>query len=257
MLANDTDPDGDTLTVTETTTPADGTVIVNDDGTVTYTPAAGFTGTDTFDYTVTDGIATDTATVTVAVANAAPSADDDTATTGTNTPVDIDVLDGDTDPDGDTLTPVIADQPTNGAAQVNDDGTVTYTPADGFKGVDSFTYRASDGDLTSNLATVTITVANAAPVAVDDAASTDTNTSVGVDVLENDSDPNGDILTPVIADQPTDGTAQVNDDGTVTYTPERGSRASTPSPTAPRRQPDQQPGHGDHRRGKRRTRRRR
>ena len=224
VLANDSDPDGDTLTVTETTTPADGTVIVNNDGTVSYTPDPGFSGTDTFDYTVTDGIATDTATVTVAVANAAPVADDDTAATGTNTPVDINVLDGDTDSNGDTLTPVIADQPTNGAAEVNDDGTVTYTPADGFKGVDSFTYRASDGDLTSNLATVTITVANAAPVAVDDAASTGTNTSVGVDVLENDSDPNGDTLTPVIGDQPTNGTAQVNDDGTITYIPERGYR---------------------------------
>ena len=224
VLANDTDPDGDTLTITDATTPAEGTVAVKDDGTITYTPATGFTGTDTFDYTVTDGIATDTATVTVAVANAAPTADDDTASTETNTPVLVDVLDGDTDPNGDALTPVIVDQPSHGAAQVNDDGTVTYTPADGFKGTDSFTYRASDGDLFSNRATVTIAVGNAAPTADDDTTSTETNTPVVVDVLDGDTDPNGDALTPVIANQPSHGAAQVNDDGTVTYTPADGFR---------------------------------
>ena len=97
---------------------------------------------------------------------------------------------GDTDPNGDTLTPLIADQPTHGSADVNADGTVTYTPERGYKGTDSFTYRASDGDLTNNLATVTITMANAAPVAVDDTASTDTNQEVGIGVLANDTDPN-------------------------------------------------------------------
>ncbi len=86
MLANDSDPDGDTLTVTDATTPADGTVVVNEDGTVFYTPAAGFSGTDTFDYTITDGTATDTATVTVAVGNGTPTAVDDEASTRRNQP---------------------------------------------------------------------------------------------------------------------------------------------------------------------------
>ncbi len=223
VLQNDSDPNGDPVSIAgfDETTPGGGTVVQQGDRLV-YTPEATFKGTDTFDYTITDGIATDTATVTVAVANGAPSADDDTAATDTNTNVGIDVLQNDTDPNDDTLTPVIADQPTNGAAEVNDDGTITYTPADGFKGVDSFTYRATDGDLTSNLATVTITVANAAPVANDDTASTDTNTNVGIDVLQNDTDPNDDTLTPVIADQPTNGAAEVNDDGTITYTPDDG-----------------------------------
>ncbi len=68
MLANDSDPDGDPLTVTATTRPAHGSVVINADRTVTYTPSARFQGTDTFRYTASDGRgATTTATVTVTV----------------------------------------------------------------------------------------------------------------------------------------------------------------------------------------------
>ena len=169
VLANDTDPDGDTLSVTDATTPADGTVQVNDDGTITYTPAAGFTGTDTFDYTITDGIATDTATVTVAVGNGTPTAVDDEASTRRNRPVDIAVLANDTDPDGDTLSVTDATTPADGTVEINDDGTVTYTPAAGFTGTDTFDYTITDG-IADDTATVTVAVGNGTPVAVDDEA---------------------------------------------------------------------------------------
>ena len=223
VLQNDSDLNGDPVSIAgfDETTPGGGTVVQRGDRLV-YMPAAGFRGTDSFDYTITDGTATDTATVTVAVANAAPTADDDKAATDTNTSVGIDVLQNDSDPNGDTLTPEIAAQPSTGAAEVNDDGTITYTPADGFKGTDTFTYRATDGNLTSNPATVTITVANAAPVANDDTATTATNTSVGIDVLQNDTDPNDDTLAPVIADRPSHGAVEVNDNSTITYTPDDG-----------------------------------
>ena len=165
--------------------------------------------------------------MTVAVANGAPTAEDDTATTDTNRAVGIDVLQNDSDPNGDTLTPEIADRPGHGAVEVNDDGTITYTPDDGFKGTDSFTYRATDGDLTSNPATVTITVANAAPVALDDTASTDTNQEVGIGVLANDTDPNP---TDVLGIDSFDGTSA---NGTVTqrgnllfYTPADGFKGT-------------------------------
>ncbi|KGM88636.1 RTX toxin [Roseovarius mucosus DSM 17069] len=73
VLANDTDADFDTLSVTGATDGANGTTIVNGDGTVSYTPNAGFSGTDTFDYTISDGNGgTDTATVTVTVGVAPP-----------------------------------------------------------------------------------------------------------------------------------------------------------------------------------------
>ena len=140
------------------------------------------------------------------------------------------MLANDTDPDGDTLTPVIAAQPTQGAVEVNNDGTLTYTPAGGFAGVDSFTYRASDGDRTSNLATVTVAVANAAPTAVDDEASTGRNQPVDIAVLDNDSDPDGDTLSVTGATTPANGTVTI-DNGTVTYEPAPGFSAPTPSTT--------------------------
>ncbi len=221
VLANDTDPDGDTLSVAETTTPADGSVIVNDDGTVSYTPVAGFSGTDTFDYTVTDGIATDTATVTVAVANGTPVAVDDEATTGRNRPVDIAVLANDTDPDGDTLAVTETTTPADGTVIVNDDGTVSYTPAAGFTGTDTFDYTVTDG-IATDTATVTVAVGNSAPVAVDDEATTGRNRPVDIAVLANDTDPDGDTLAVTETTTPADGTVAVNDDGTVTYTPVAG-----------------------------------
>ena len=78
-LANDTDVEGDTLTIQSVTQGVNGTVVDNGDGTVTYTPAADWNGVDTFTYTVSDGALTDTATVTVTVTavNDAPVAVDD------------------------------------------------------------------------------------------------------------------------------------------------------------------------------------
>lgn len=158
----------------------------------------------------------------VAVANRAPSADDDTVSTDTNTDVDIDVLAGDRDPDGDSLSPVLTSRPDHGTVRVNDDGTIRYSPDVAYKGPDSFTYVASDGVDQSRQATVSITVRNAAPVADDDTASTDTDQPVDIEVLNGDTDANGDALAPEILRAPTNGTAAVNADGSVTYTPDSG-----------------------------------
>ena len=228
MLANDTDPDGDTLSVTDATTPANGTVTI-DNGTVTYKPAPGFSGTDTFDYTITDGIATDTATVTVAVANAAPTAVDDEASTGRNQPVDIAVLANDTDPDGDTLSVTGATNPANGTV-TNDNGTVTYTPAAGFTGTDTFDYTITDGTA-DDTATVTVAVANAAPNAVDDEASTGRNRPVDIAVLANDTDPDGDTLSVTETTTPADGTVTIDERDRHLHARLPGSPAPTPSTT--------------------------
>ena len=107
VLANDTDLDGDTLTVTSVGTPAHGSAVANADGTITYTPAANYTGADSFSYTIGDGqggSATATVSVTVTAANDAPVAVNDAATTAEDTAVTIAVLANDTDVDGDTLT---------------------------------------------------------------------------------------------------------------------------------------------------------
>ena len=165
VLANDTDPDGDPLTISslDTTSANGGTISDNGDGTVTYTPADGFTGTDTFNYHISDGNGgTDDARVTVTVndVNEAPNARNDSATTDEGQPVGINVLANDTDPDGDPLTISSLDTTSANGGTISDngDGTVTYTPADGFTGTDTFNYHISDGNGGTDDARVTVTV---------------------------------------------------------------------------------------------------
>jgi VCBS repeat-containing protein len=131
------------------------------------------------------------------------------------------VLANDTDADLDPLSASLLDGPSDGSVSLNADGSFTYTPDPDFYGADSFTYKASDGSLDSCVATVAITVngVNDPPVASDDSATTQEGTPVVVDVLANDTDPDGDPLTVAIADPPLSGTAVVNADNTVTYTP--------------------------------------
>ncbi len=227
VLGNDTDEDGDTLTVTGVTQGSNGSVVINPDGTVTYTPNSGFTGTDTFTYTISDGDGgTDTATVTVTVVdnNHPPVAVDDSSSTPKNTSVNIDVLDNDSDQDGDTLTVTGVTQGSNGTVTINSDGTVTYTPNSGFTGTDTFTYTISDGNSGTDTATVTVTVAdnNHPPVANNDSSTTSVNTPVNIDILDNDSDQDGDTLTVTSVTQGSNGTVTINSDGTVTYTPNSG-----------------------------------
>ncbi|MCE9665879.1 Ig-like domain-containing protein [Halomonas sp. M5N1S17] len=164
VLDNDSDPDGDPLTVGAVTQPSNGSVSINADGTITYTPDEGFFGSDSFTYQASDGdLLSAPATVLVTVnqaepTNSPPVANDDTASTTQGQAVQIAVLANDSDPDGDPLTVGTVTQPSNGSVSINTDGTITYTPDAGFFGSDSFTYRASDGDLLSDPATVLITV---------------------------------------------------------------------------------------------------
>ncbi len=167
VLGNDSDPDGDTLTVTGATAGTNGTTIVNPDGTITYTPDPNYCGQDSFTYSISDGRGgTDTATVSVTVncVNDPPVALDDTATTNADTAVTIEVLANDSDPDGtvDPATVTISTPPSGGSVIVNADGTITYHPDPGFNGVDTFTYTVDDNEgLTSNIATVSVTVVSA------------------------------------------------------------------------------------------------
>jgi hypothetical protein len=193
VLANDTDADGDALTINafDATSAAGGTVSCA--ATCDYTPPADFNGTDTFTYDVTDGIDVSnpaTVTITVNAVNDAPIAVDDAATTPFETPVDIDVLANDIDVDGDALTVNSFDAASANGGTVSCDTAATtptpqctYTPPAGFTGDDTFTYDATDGIDVSNRATVTVTVgaqANNPPVAVDDAYTTDEDTILNV-----------------------------------------------------------------------------
>ncbi|MCO6439460.1 MAG: tandem-95 repeat protein [Phycisphaerae bacterium] len=227
VLANDTDADGDPLTITGFTQGSNGAVVDNGDGTFTYTPNAGFNGTDTFTYTVDDGNGgTDTATVSVTVGNLQPDAANDSISTTEDTAVTTgNVLANDTDGDGDPLTITGFTQGSNGAVVDNGDGTFTYTPNASFSGTDTFTYTVDDGNGGTDTATVTVTVnpaapGNTAPNAVAEAATTTEDIAVTtVNVLANDTDADGDPLNITGFTQASNGTVVDNGDGTFTYTP--------------------------------------
>jgi len=165
VLANDDDPDGDTLTASPAAAPASGSLALNSDGGFTYTPDTGFTGPDSFTYIASDGEAS-TGEVTVdlnvlAAANVAPSAVDDEATTPFKEPVTVNVLSNDNDPDGelDPASVTVTTPPLHGEAVANADGTITYTPSPGFRGSDAFGYTVADTEgAVSNEATVRIDV---------------------------------------------------------------------------------------------------
>jgi Bacterial Ig domain/RTX calcium-binding nonapeptide repeat (4 copies) len=150
VLGNDSDADGDTLSVGEGefTTANGGTVTINADGTFTYDPNTAFVGTDSFVYTVEDGHGgSDTATVTLNVTNTNPIARTDYFNTGFGQSKSLNILTNDSDADGDSLT--IVDTTITTAQGVNitlaADGSFTYQPPEYFYGADSFTYEVSDG----------------------------------------------------------------------------------------------------------------
>jgi PKD repeat protein len=224
VLANDSDVDGDTLTVDSVTQGSNGTVTANGND-VTYTPAVNFNGSDSFSYTVSDGNGgTDTATVSVTInaVNDAPIAADDSATTDEDVAKTIDVLANDTDIDSVSLTVDSATQGSNGIV-VNNGANVTYAPSADFNGTDSFTYTVSDGNGGTNTATVNITIipVNDPPMANDDSISTPENTPVIIDVAANDTDVDGnlDTTTTNLTISPLNGSTNNHGDGTFTYTP--------------------------------------
>jgi large repetitive protein len=230
LLGNDTDIDLDTLSITSVTSGANGTAVLNTDGTVTFTPNVNFNGAADFTYTATDGgLVSNIATVSVAVAavNDAPVAINNSLLASEDTPVIFtaaQLLGNDTDIDLDVLSIASVTSGVGGAAVLNPDGTVTFTPNVNFNGTADFTYTATDGNLISNVATVSVTVAplNDAPVAVNNSLSASEDTPViftAAQLLANDTDIDLDTLSIASVTSGANGTAVLNPDGTVTFTP--------------------------------------
>ena len=233
-----TDADGDALTFTKSVDPAHGVVIVNPDGTFTYTPSLGFIGTDNFKMIVSDGKGGDIiVTISILVEgypNSLPVALDDkfefTENSGSGKG---NVLSNDTDADGNVLSVTqfaVSDQtylPGStgnlagvGTISINADGSFVFIPVDNYSGhVPAITYTVSDGQGGLALANLFITVSppNHAPVVTDSSVSTKINETVFGSIVATDSD--GDELTFTKASDPAHGLVLVNLDGTYTYTP--------------------------------------
>jgi DNA/RNA endonuclease G (NUC1) len=223
---NDTDVDGDGLSITNTTNGANGTVAVVN-GSAVYTPAENYHGSDNFTYTVSDGhggSAQGAVSVTINSVNDAPIATNDSATTDEDTPKSIDVVANDTDVDGDTLTLLSVSGATNGSVSIIG-GQALFSPDHNYNGTGTFNYTVSDGHGGEASATVTVTInsVNDNPVAGSDSATTDEDNSVVVDVRGNDSDVDGDSITITNVSGASKGTAvsitSGPNAGKVLYTP--------------------------------------
>lgn len=176
VRSNDSDLDGDTLTVTGITQGANGSVVIDAvTGNPIYTPNAGFTGTDLFTYTLSDGQGgTSTATVTVTVTpppNRPPTAVDDThpsflaqMNTAISIPVTV-LLANDTDPDGEALGIVSVSAPAGGTVQLVGNN-IVFTPAANYEGPASFQYTVQDPRGATGTATVSLTVGSASAPSV-------------------------------------------------------------------------------------------
>ncbi|MBL8624408.1 MAG: tandem-95 repeat protein [Myxococcales bacterium] len=224
LIANDTDVDGPTATVTAVGDAIGGTVGLSG-GTVRFTPAADFNGPASFTYTVSDGAATATGlvAVTVAAVNDAPVAIADALTTDEDTAVDVAataLAANDTDVDGPSATVTAVGAAIGGTVSLTA-GTVRFTPAANFNGPASFSYTVSDGTATATgQVAVTVAAVNDAPIAIADALTTDEDTDLVIPaatLLANDTDVDGTATISAVASASAGTVALAA--GVVTYHP--------------------------------------
>lgn len=228
ILTNDSDPDGDPLTISIIDQPNSGSISVSPTGQVTYTPAPGFSGVDTFVYQICDpGGLCDTATVYVQYLDLTNViiANDECVEVNEDQSITINVLQNDLVDPNQTITMTLTCQPRHGQATVINNQ-VFYQPSANYNGSDSLCYRICFPNNTKcDEARVCITIMAVAdaPIANPDFTTTDTITSVQIDVQANDIDVDGEgIVTSSIVDQPNHGIATVINGDSVLYTPQSG-----------------------------------
>ncbi|NVM36012.1 MAG: tandem-95 repeat protein [Candidatus Lokiarchaeota archaeon] len=237
VLANDSDVDGDFLTIDSVGVPAHGTAIISGD-VIIYTPDANFNGLDYFNYTIVDGMGGfhyAIVTITINPVNDAPVATDDSYSVNEDGELIIPapgIMGNDYDIDSEIINVILYPkyEPQHGSLILNLDGSFTYIPDVDFNGIDSFKYIVYDEffDLESlqkcQVGTVVITVnpVNDAPLAVDDSYSVDEDTTLIVSIpgiLSNDYDIDYDPISVLLDIVPQYGTLILNLDGSFTYTP--------------------------------------
>ncbi len=231
VLANDTSYHGEGVEIgSYTYENENGGSTVNGDGTVTFYPNTGFTGTGRFRYVINSSdpnkAGTSQAYVYINVVerpNQSPVAEDDSLTLNEDSYASVNVLANDHDADGDSLTVAIVVTPEHGVGTIDSTGTLHYSPAANYYGSDMVTYSLTDSKGNTDTAMVAITVnsVNDVPSAINDNVAVDEDSSVTVDVLGNDSDTeDGNNLTVSVVSMPRHGLATVNNDGTTSYVPE-------------------------------------
>lgn len=228
VLQNDSDPEGSDLNAIIESQPANGTLTLAGDGSFTYTPSLDFFGSDSFTYRANDGSDTsrpETVSIDVAPINDSPIGLPESYLTAPLKPLTVNVTDGvlnnDSDPDNSVLRAVIVSTTPSGTLNLTPDGSFTYSPALGFSGTDTFTYRASDGLLESDAITVSIIV-NAPPIATDNSYLIFEDSPMirlGAEgILANDLD--SDLLSVVLISEPIYGTLTLGENGGFIYIPD-------------------------------------
>jgi len=222
-FASGADVDGDVLTLDNVSAPSSGgTVVIQGDTMFFYTPPAEWNGQDTITINVCDpsGLCTaDTIYITVKPVIDDINAVDDEVTVTENDSTDIEIIINDSNPDGGAITITIIDIPVNGTATLVGNS-ISYKPDADYFGLDSFTYEICNPDMSCDQATVSINIAfvNEKPVAVNDVRTISDTSCVTLDILSNDSDPNGDTLIIEILNNRIDDVS-INTDATITYCP--------------------------------------
>jgi hypothetical protein len=224
-----------TLTVTEVYDAAHGTVSLGNDGNITFTPEANFSGDASFTYLLCDNgspsecsVQRAKVDVTVSPVNDTPVADNQSVTTDEDTAREVTLSAADVE--GDALGYTIVRAPKHGTLS-GTGANLTYTPAEDNNGPDSFTFEASDGISDSDPATVSIAVkaVNDAPVANADTKSTDEDTPLvfaASQLLGNDdpgpANESSQTLTVTAVDQAVNGQLSLGPNGDITFTPDAG-----------------------------------
>ncbi len=237
---NVSDPDGgQTVDVTQVTpfvSLGQSTGLNDNDTCFTYTPNLNVNGVDSLIVFICDNdVPANCSQVVVVIninpVNDPPQAINDSVSTGENIPVNISPLANDNDVADlsplDVASLQVITPPVNGSVTVNANGSMDYTPATGFSGRDSIQYRICDQGVplpalcSTAWIYITIDPINDPPVAVDDNVNTSIGQGITINVLDNDSDPEGDILSVTQLTQPFNGTIAFNN-GVVNYQPNAG-----------------------------------
>ncbi len=220
LLANDSDPDGNPITSVVLTGPSHGTLNLSANGGFVYTPGANYNGADSFTYQASDGTAlSGPATVNLNItavndapvaANGSASGPEDTVVNGSASASDV---------DGDLLNYLLVFDAQHGHVVLNANGTWAYTPNASYVGADLFTFKANDGHVDSNTATINLTVSavNHAPVAANGSASGNEDTVISGQAAASDQD--GNTLTYSLVADGQHGHVVVSANGSFSYTP--------------------------------------